>query len=212
MGWEKTLPLRQWHSSSSNYCISLLYCQHQIAISPLLSQTFLSLSAFRLRKQNMCTVRGELCIVSGPTRLLYKLWTSFGYAWAQMLCCMSQKHVRNGRLQVSNIFVYNFFLRKHDCHNIGKVIEEVLLPPHPNSIVKNYSNLCQLERKWRGNKSTSERLLFSNKSWQNVTGKGGRRDLGLWSKLKSFSQPSFPIPTPLLLRQPRKTKYNRETA
>lgn len=67
-----------------------------------------SSTRFRLRKQNMCTVRGELCIVSGSTRLLYKLWTSFGYAWAQMLCSMPQKHVRNGGFQVSNIFASNF--------------------------------------------------------------------------------------------------------
>lgn len=99
-----------------NYCISMLCCQQRIVgflAWFLMSKTFSSSSSstrFRLWKQNMCTVRGELCIVSGSTRLLYKLWTSFGYAWAQMLCSMPQKHVRNGGFQVSNIFASNFCL------------------------------------------------------------------------------------------------------
>lgn len=175
MGWEKTLPFRQWHSSCSNYCIFLLYCQRQIVISPLLSQTFLSLSAFRLRKQNMCTVRGELCIVSGPTRLLYKLWTSFGYAWAQMLCCMSQKHVRNGRLQVSNIFVYNFPSANMIVITSKKLSEKfcsLRIPAASSKITQTCVNWSESEEETKAQANDFYFPINHEKMWPGKAGEG----------------------------------------
>lgn len=75
LSFESTTPLK--HSA----------CVHLIFLSIFSQSNYIS-SVCRLRKQNMCTVRGELCIVSGQERLLHIVWTSFGYAWAQVLCSM----------------------------------------------------------------------------------------------------------------------------
>lgn len=147
----------------------------------------------------MCSVRGELCIVSRPSRLLYKLRTSFGYAWAQMLCSMPEEHVRDGRLQVSNIAL-NF--RQHDTTNISLPLVPCSQDANEHSkqseITQTLSIVAATERK-KEKKQKHKPLLFSNKSWECGGGWGRKRfwDEANWKVfflyfVVSRSLPHFP--------------------
>lgn len=67
----------------------------------LLLFPFFSRNQPRLRQPDVRALRGQLCLLSGPARLLHQLWSPFSYAWAQMLLGLPQEHLRDGGLQVS---------------------------------------------------------------------------------------------------------------
>lgn len=175
---ERRVKVCHWHQLLDKYwSIYLSYLlEHQIVLSKLLSPQFprnnqIIPSVCRLRKQNMCTVRGQLCIVSGSSRLLYKLWTSFGYAWAQMLCSMSQEHVRNGRLQVSNIalnFTTTWFDKQcwwFHCRSSSILLRRKQSTRNDQDLLKLSSIDVSVRHEMRKLKQKHKRLLFSNKSW-----------------------------------------------
>lgn len=116
-----------------------------------------------------------------------------------MLCSMPEEHVRDGRLQVSNIAL-NF--RQHDTTNISLPLVPCSQDANEHSkqseITQTLSIVAATERK-KEKKQKHKPLLFSNKSWECGGGWGRKRfwDEANWKVfflyfVVSRSLPHFP--------------------